>query len=377
MRDTVRYALGFGAAGELAHRLLVRRDLEAIFDFRQARACPRCWPPPAGVRVRPAMAGGPLQGRVALVAGATRGAGARDRRRPRRGGRDGLRHGPQLARRALRVRPPGDDRGDGRSWSTRRGGRGHAVVADHLDPEQVAALVARDRRGAGPPRRARQRHLGRRAAVRVGHAAVGARPRQRPAAAAPGRGDAPDHQPPRAAAHAARARRPRRRDDRWDRGLQRDQAADQRLSTTSPNPRCCVSRWGAGPGARAARRDRRRAHAGLAALGDDARGLRGARGELARRDGSGSPHFCISESPLYVGRAVAALAADPEVARHNGASLSSGGLAREYGFTDTDGTRPDAWRYMVEVQDDRRTAGRRRLPLTRPLRRRARRARRR
>ncbi len=37
MRDTVRYALGFGAAGELAHRLLVRRDLEAIFDFRQAR----------------------------------------------------------------------------------------------------------------------------------------------------------------------------------------------------------------------------------------------------------------------------------------------------------------------------------------------------
>jgi ligand-binding SRPBCC domain-containing protein len=37
MRDTVRYALGFGAAGELAHRLLVRRDLEAIFDFRAQR----------------------------------------------------------------------------------------------------------------------------------------------------------------------------------------------------------------------------------------------------------------------------------------------------------------------------------------------------
>ena len=63
------------------------------------------------------------------------------------------------------------------------------------------------------------------------------------------------------------------------------------------------------------------------------------------------PHFGISETPRYVGRAVAALAADPDMARHSGASLSSGGLAREYGFTDLDGSRPDAWRYMVEVQD--------------------------
>jgi NAD(P)-dependent dehydrogenase (short-subunit alcohol dehydrogenase family) len=63
------------------------------------------------------------------------------------------------------------------------------------------------------------------------------------------------------------------------------------------------------------------------------------------------PHFGISETPRYVGRAVAALAADADKARHNGASLSSGGLAREYGFTDLDGSRPDAWRYMVEVQD--------------------------
>jgi len=62
-----------------------------------------------------------------------------------------------------------------------------------------------------------------------------------------------------------------------------------------------------------------------------------------------TPHFCISESPRYVGRAVAALAADPDRQRWNGQSLSSGGLAREYGFTDLDGTRPDCWRYMVEV----------------------------
>ena len=63
------------------------------------------------------------------------------------------------------------------------------------------------------------------------------------------------------------------------------------------------------------------------------------------------PHFCISESPRYVGRAVAALATDPDVARWNGESLSSGQLAQVYGFTDLDGTRPDAWRYIVEHRD--------------------------
>ena len=63
------------------------------------------------------------------------------------------------------------------------------------------------------------------------------------------------------------------------------------------------------------------------------------------------PHFAISESPAFVGRAVAALAADPEVSRWNGQALSSGQLAQVYGFTDRDGSRPDAWRYMVEVQD--------------------------
>ncbi|MEV6578919.1 SDR family oxidoreductase [Streptomyces sp. NPDC051582] len=64
-----------------------------------------------------------------------------------------------------------------------------------------------------------------------------------------------------------------------------------------------------------------------------------------------TPHFAISETPSYVGRGVAALAADPGVARWNGQSLSSAQLAREYGFTDLDGSRPDAWRYLVEVQD--------------------------
>jgi NAD(P)-dependent dehydrogenase (short-subunit alcohol dehydrogenase family) len=64
-----------------------------------------------------------------------------------------------------------------------------------------------------------------------------------------------------------------------------------------------------------------------------------------------NPHFAISESPAFVGRAVAALAQDPEVSRWNGQSLSSGQLAKVYGFTDLDGSQPDAWRYVVEVQD--------------------------
>jgi NAD(P)-dependent dehydrogenase (short-subunit alcohol dehydrogenase family) len=63
------------------------------------------------------------------------------------------------------------------------------------------------------------------------------------------------------------------------------------------------------------------------------------------------PHFAISESPAFVGRAVAALAADPAVARWNGQAVSSGQLAKVYGFTDLDGSQPDAWRYLVEVQD--------------------------
>ncbi|MEU5684493.1 SDR family oxidoreductase [Streptomyces venezuelae] len=63
-----------------------------------------------------------------------------------------------------------------------------------------------------------------------------------------------------------------------------------------------------------------------------------------------NPHFAISETPAFVGRALVALAADPDVKRWNGASLSSGGLAKEYGFTDVDGSAPDAWRYIAEVE---------------------------
>src|SRR5262247_385453 len=80
----------------------------------------------------------------------------------------------------------------------------------------------------------------------------------------------------------------------------------------------------------------------------DAYGVR----EASWRDATKvQPHFAISESPAFIGRAVVALAQDSTVARWNGKSLTSGQLAKVYGFTDLDGSRPDAWRYVVEVQD--------------------------
>jgi NAD(P)-dependent dehydrogenase (short-subunit alcohol dehydrogenase family) len=60
------------------------------------------------------------------------------------------------------------------------------------------------------------------------------------------------------------------------------------------------------------------------------------------------PGFAASESPLYIGRGVAAIAADPERARWNQQSITVGELAAHYGFTDTDGTQPDAWRYITD-----------------------------
>jgi len=66
---------------------------------------------------------------------------------------------------------------------------------------------------------------------------------------------------------------------------------------------------------------------------------------------AGQPDFAISETPRFVGRAIAAIAADPEKARWNGQSLSSGGVAQEYGFDDLDGSRPDCWRYLREVRE--------------------------
>lgn len=61
--------------------------------------------------------------------------------------------------------------------------------------------------------------------------------------------------------------------------------------------------------------------------------------------------FALSESPRYVGRAVVALASDPDRSRWNQKSVNSGQLAAEYGFTDLDGSRPDIWRFIEEIRE--------------------------
>jgi NAD(P)-dependent dehydrogenase (short-subunit alcohol dehydrogenase family) len=58
------------------------------------------------------------------------------------------------------------------------------------------------------------------------------------------------------------------------------------------------------------------------------------------------PGFAFSETPRYVGRAITAIASDPERQRWNQQSVSSAQLAREYGFTDVDGSQPDGWAHV-------------------------------
>jgi hypothetical protein len=66
--------------------------------------------------------------------------------------------------------------------------------------------------------------------------------------------------------------------------------------------------------------------------------------DAARKD----PNFIVSESPLFVGRAVAALAADPNVMNRTGMLYSSWELGRDYHFTDYDGQRPDWGRHAID-----------------------------
>lgn len=68
------------------------------------------------------------------------------------------------------------------------------------------------------------------------------------------------------------------------------------------------------------------------------------------RSAAAPPGFAVSESPRYVGRAIVALATDPARERWNQQSITSAQLATEYGFTDLDGSRPDVWRYMQDIE---------------------------
>ncbi|WP_424183554.1 SDR family oxidoreductase [Actinokineospora sp. G85] len=63
------------------------------------------------------------------------------------------------------------------------------------------------------------------------------------------------------------------------------------------------------------------------------------------------PNYAMAETPHYLGRGIAALAQDPDVARHRGKTLASWTLMNEYGFTDLDGSRPDWGRWRAEVVD--------------------------
>ncbi len=65
------------------------------------------------------------------------------------------------------------------------------------------------------------------------------------------------------------------------------------------------------------------------------------------------PHFVESETPCFVGRAVAALAADPEVWKKAGGAYTSWDLAEEYGFDDVDGRRPHFGRHIAQVYEAR------------------------
>ncbi|MFI7005136.1 SDR family oxidoreductase [Streptomyces sp. NPDC050145] len=71
------------------------------------------------------------------------------------------------------------------------------------------------------------------------------------------------------------------------------------------------------------------------------------------RDGAAKdPNFAASETPAYLGRAVAALAADPDVMARTGQALATWGLYKEYGFTDADGTQPDWPAHWAEALEE-------------------------
>ena len=282
----------------------------------------------------------PSNGRVALVAGATRGAGRGIAVELGAAGATVYCTGRSTrAGRSPMDRPETID--ETAELVTAAGGTGIAMRVDHARADDVAALAARIDADARRARRPRQRRLGRRRADHLGHAVLGARPAGRPRRA-------PTPSTPtssRAARRAAAAPPPGRllvevtdgNDDRYRGNLFYDLAKDgtirlARAEAAELAP-SAVTVIALTPGF--LRSEAMLDHFGVTA-------------ETWRDGIARDRHFAASETPRFVGRAVAALAADPDRARWHGQALSSWRLARTYGFTDLDGSTPDWGAHYAE-----------------------------
>ena len=225
---------------------------------------------------------GPLEGKVALVSGATRGGGRGIAVALGEAGATVYATGRSTREQRSEIDRP-ETIEETAELVTAAGGEGIAVAVDHLDPAQVAGAGRADRLRAGPARRARERHLGLRASLRVEVDAVGARPRQRPAAASARDRHPSDHEPSRAAAAGAQSRRAGGGGHRRHRRLQRRPLPGGDVLRPRQDVRHAPG-VGTGQGARPARGHRGGAHSRLDALGAHARAPQRERVELARCD---------------------------------------------------------------------------------------------
>ena len=289
---------------------------------------------------------------------------ARHRRRPRRGGRDRLRDRAQHARAALRVRPARDDRGDRRARHRRGRRRASRSRSTTSIRDEVRALVERIDAEQGRLDVLVNDIWGAEHLLRVGHAGLGARPRRRAAAAAARDRHPPHHEPPRAAAADRAARRARGRGDRRHR--RRTTPTHYRISVFYDLAKTSVIRLAWAQGAGAARRTappRWRSRPGWLRSEMMLEAFGVTEDELARRRSTRAAAL------LHLGDRRASSAAPsrrsppiPTSRAGTGSRCRAAQLAQVYGFTDLDGTQPDAWRYIVEVQ--RGGAARRTTPAT-------------
>ena len=308
---------------------------------------------------------GPLEGRVALVAGATRGGGRGIAVALGEAGATVYATGRSTREKRSEINRP-ETIEETAELVTAAGGEGIAVAVDHLDPTQVAALVERIDSEQGRLDVLVNDIWGSEHLFKFNTPAVGARPRQRPAAAPARNRHAPDHEPPCAAAPHPPYRRPpgrgHGRHGRYNADSFRVNVLRHRQGVGDPH--------GVGPGEGARR-------AGCTAVALTPGWMRSELmlehhgvSESNWRDATErTPHFCISESPRFVGRAVAALAADPERRAGTGSRSRAASSRRSTASPTPTAPGPTAgatWSRWWSAGRDRRRRG---LPLTpsRPL----------